>query len=78
MAKKETTKRWHELAEARHSKNFTNNPDLKRTTSLLGRNRSDLRLVTAYITGHEPFRMHLRRLQLTTDTYRYRYVDSVD
>ena len=46
---KETIKRWHELAEARHSKNFINNPDLKRITSLLGRNRSDLRLVTLHI-----------------------------
>ena len=45
-----------------------NNPDLKQTTSLLRKNRSDLKLVTAYLTGHGPFRMHLRRLQLTTDT----------
>ena len=65
---KETTKRWHELAEARHSKNYMNSPDLKRTTSLFGRNRSDLRLVAGYLTGHGSFRMHLRRLQLTADT----------
>ena len=34
----------------------------------LKRNRSDLRLVTVYLTGHGPFKMHLRRLQLATDT----------
>ena len=42
---------WHKGLDARHFRSFINKPSVKRTSYLTKPSRTELRLLTAYLTG---------------------------
>ena len=67
MLKIEAINDWNNRTNVRHSRNFINEPKIRRTSFLLKKNRHELRLLTAYLTGHGPFKCHLKKMKLTVD-----------
>ena len=58
---------WYNRLDVRHSRNFINEPNVKKTAYLWKKNRHELRLLTAYLTGHGPFKSHLKKMNLIPD-----------
>ena len=58
---------WYNRMDVRLLRNFINEPNIKRTFYLLRKSRHELRLITAYLTGHGPFKSHLKRMKLISD-----------
>ena len=63
-----TVDEWYKRIDARHSRSFINKPSFERTFNLLKKTRHEVRLLTAYLTGHGPFKHHLKRMGLTENS----------
>ena len=65
--KEESSKYWHQKPGMMHSKEFIGDYSLKKTNNLVKMSRRQVRILTAFLTGHCKANYHLKKMGLRTD-----------
>ena len=65
--KQESSRYWHRKPGMEHSKEFLGDYSIKRTKDLLNMSRRQVRILTAFLTGHCRTKYHLKKMGIRTD-----------
>ena len=60
--------KWHKRNIAKHSKEIWKKYSTQKTNMLLSLNRNEVQRIIAFITGLEKFRVHLRKMNIGTES----------